>query len=135
MTTPGPILAFVGVLLVAFLTAYFARRRLDKQLRAEAERHDANLAAERERLTRQLRHDRHLDHIDAMRKVLIDAAEHLERFQFGMSHLERDPEQPAIGKFDPGGEFERALEEFQVIGTRLRLFFERAAMWSSRSRR
>jgi hypothetical protein len=60
----GPILAFVGALLVAVLTAYTANRR-----------QSAALAAERERLDAQLQHDRELADTADLRTVLEEALE------------------------------------------------------------
>lgn len=63
----GPILAFVGVILVALLTAYFANRRQADQLNAEAERQ-----------RRQLAHDRQLHDLSELRGVLDEALERAE---------------------------------------------------------
>jgi hypothetical protein len=67
------ILAFVGVLLVALITAYTASRRQRTGLAAEAERHAATLNAEEKRLEAQLGHERRMSDIADLRLTLEDA--------------------------------------------------------------
>jgi hypothetical protein len=85
----APILALIGVILVALLTAYFTRRRQTDQLKAERDRHDATLAAENkrhdatlaaenERLERQLDHERQLQDLAELRSVIDEALQNAE---------------------------------------------------------
>jgi hypothetical protein len=74
----APILAFVGVILVALLTAYFTKRRQEDQLLAERDRQDAALVAENERLQHQLAHDRQLHDLAELRSVIDEALQNAE---------------------------------------------------------
>lgn len=77
----APILAFVGVIIVALLTAYFTKQRQVDQpgaekerqkaaLKAEKERLDAALEAESSRLQRRLDHDRRLQDLAELRTIV-----------------------------------------------------------------
>jgi hypothetical protein len=94
------ILTFVGVILVALMTAYFTKRRQDESLAAARDRQqdaldaetqrqqlslDAESArqrqafeAERDRLDRQLRHERELHDLSEIRKVIDEALQNAE---------------------------------------------------------
>jgi hypothetical protein len=71
----APILAFVGAIVVALITAYKANRRQVLALNAESTR-----------LTEQLRHERELADLASARTVLDDAALALHRVQGHVAH-------------------------------------------------
>jgi hypothetical protein len=86
----GPILTFVGVILVALLTAWFTkqrqradlaaeRERQEKALEAENARHRQTISADFGRLDKQLAHDRRLADLADLRGVLDEAAIALDR--------------------------------------------------------
>jgi hypothetical protein len=66
----GPILAFVGALLVVVITAVTANRRQVSQLAAERERHREMLESQSQRLDVQLAHDRKIADIQHLRELL-----------------------------------------------------------------
>lgn len=69
----GPILAFIGALLVVVITAVTANRRQAHQLAAEAERHRESLQSESDRLKQRLDHEQQLTDVEHLRE-LFDAA-------------------------------------------------------------
>jgi hypothetical protein len=66
----GPILAFVGALLVVFITAVTTNRRQARQLASEGDRHRESLKAEGDRLQERLQQDRRLSDIQHLREFL-----------------------------------------------------------------
>lgn len=66
----APILAFVGALLVALLTAYSAHRLQAASLAAEDKRQQRALSEESARQRQQLRHDRQLHDLRDLREVV-----------------------------------------------------------------
>lgn len=68
----GPILAFVGAILVALLTAYTADRRQRAALDAEDERQRTALNAEAQRLRARLDHERSMEDVRDLRRVVTD---------------------------------------------------------------
>ena len=82
----GPILAFVGAVLVALTAAYTAGRRQARALEAESGR-----------LAQQLEHDRELADLAAVRSALDEAALALQRVELPMSVLLRDSQVPGRG--------------------------------------
>lgn len=71
------VLGFVGVLLVAVITAVTTNRRQERQIAAAAEAQERAVAAERERLVVQLEHDRTLADRADLRGLLDEAAQRL----------------------------------------------------------
>lgn len=70
----GPILAFIGVILVALLTAYWTRRSLI----AESDRQVKSLEAERDRQERDLAHARELADTADLRLILAEGLDALD---------------------------------------------------------
>jgi hypothetical protein len=69
-TDTGPILAFVGAILVALLTAYTAHKRQKVGLAAEAARLDQQLEAESERHRERLAHELRIADMTELRTIL-----------------------------------------------------------------
>jgi hypothetical protein len=69
----GPILAFIGALLVVLITAYTTDRRQERALNAEQLRLDKGLGEERSRLDLRLQHERSQVDLADLRIVLGDA--------------------------------------------------------------
>ena len=74
----GPILAFVGVIFVAVLTASSTKRRQAEQLHAENQRQCSVLTAGSGRLRQQLDHQRQLADLAEVRSILDDAVQSVE---------------------------------------------------------
>jgi hypothetical protein len=77
----GPILAVVGALLVALITAYTAYRRQRADLAAQRERIGEQLAAEHDRLTAQLGHERALTDLAQLRSLIDEGATLLDEMR------------------------------------------------------
>jgi hypothetical protein len=119
-STVGPILAFVGVILVALLTAYFTKRRqadqlnaeqhrLETTLAAEERRQAATLGAEETRLQRQLDHDRQLHDLAELRTIIDEALDRMEVSRLKFLDAEHIATQ---AEFNP----HRLLEATQELG-------------------
>jgi hypothetical protein len=74
----GPILTFVGAILVALIAWYATDRRQRRLLAAEDTRHKAELQAHEKRHAAQLAHDRSLRDLDDLRRFLDEAADAYE---------------------------------------------------------
>jgi hypothetical protein len=94
------ILAFVGALLVAALTAYTTDRRQDRQV-----------AAERERLREQLRHDRVLTDRSDLRSACDEALDAVDEAQQGLMRV--------VSLHPTGGETPAELEPVLSALTRM----------------
>jgi type II secretory pathway pseudopilin PulG len=70
----APVIALIGAVFVAVLTAITTNRRQAKQLSEERARQAAELAAERARLRLQLAHERDLGELVHLRKIFDQAA-------------------------------------------------------------
>ena len=70
----GPILAFVGALLVVLITAVTTDRRQRRQIAAEGSRHTETLTTQSGELRRQLAHDRKLADLQHLRALLDSCA-------------------------------------------------------------
>ena len=88
-STAGPVLAFVGAILVALITWYATDRRQRRLIAADERRHRAELEAQERRHAAQLAHDRSLRDLDELRRFLDDAAEAFEAVVRRVSELFR----------------------------------------------
>ena len=105
----GPILTFVGVILVALLTAWFTKQRQRADLAAERDRQEKALDAENERqrqtisadfgrLDKQLAHDRQLHDLGELRAVVDDALRDAEKARGLWLDLHRVTVRPSYDK-------------------------------------
>jgi ABC-type nickel/cobalt efflux system permease component RcnA len=81
----GPILAFVGALLVVVITALTTSRRLDRQLSAQSMSSRELLQAEGQRLQQRLDHERKLADVEHRRHLFDEAVAAFERFHTALN--------------------------------------------------
>jgi LPXTG-motif cell wall-anchored protein len=109
----GPILAFVGALLVAVIAALTAGRRQRRALDAESAR-----------LAQQLKHDRELSDVAHLRELLDNAAYAYESAFRALRDLGLAVDRKEFGEVKATyASADTALEEFRATTSRLRLRF------------
>lgn len=99
----GPILTFVGAILVALITAYTTNRRQQTQLKAEERRQATQLA-----------HDRRMRDLEHLRVVLSEAAVAYDDVILALARFENEPSETAIG-VDPHAAFRTAASHMSRL--------------------